>query len=158
MQEDRARDGIQGYSQVGTGPVAARAKAPESQKHSDKSLTNLTICLRIGVSGKLNIDDSLTPVSDRSLNNGLFHKDTTTSAQDRNMQNPKIAPSELLVSSHAAEQLNSGAELSTLSIGKRPIKLDTSRIDDDSDLFKAFELSKQTVIKSRYELEPEEAL
>ena len=38
------------------------------------------------------------------------------------------------------------------------IKLDTSRIDDDSDLFKALELSKQTVIKSRYELEPEEAL
>ena len=74
------------------------------------------------------------------------------------MQNHKIAPSELPASSHAAEQLNSGAELSTLSICTRPIKLDTSRIDDDSDLFKAFELSKQTVVKSRYELEPEEAL
>ena len=75
------------------------------------------------------------------------------------MQNLRIARSELPASSHAA---NSGAERSTspnrkLSIGKSPIKLDTSHIDD-SDFFKALELSKQTVLKSRYELEPEEAL
>ena len=36
-----------------------------NENNNDKSLTNLAICLRIGMSSKVNIDDSLIPVFDR---------------------------------------------------------------------------------------------
>lgn len=93
--------------------------APESQKHSDKKSNQFDDQREPShrnVRQAQHRQNSLTPVLDRSLNNRLFHKDTNALAQNRNMQNPRIAPSELPASSHAAEQPNSGAELSTVHL------------------------------------------
>ncbi|OCL12569.1 hypothetical protein AOQ84DRAFT_372968 [Glonium stellatum] len=160
---------MQDYGRASTSLLVIQNDALEYQKHEDEEynqFNNQRASLRQDVRQAQHQQNTLTPMSNMSLKNGLVSRDNITlggrNAQHRNTEGAELTSRELPASSRTSEQSGSMANLSIYStrklpMGKNPAVLDDSTLDDP-DLLKVLELSKQTADKSRYELELEEAL